>query len=332
MKKRSIVRDSKKTSNRSTDIKLVHTLLNNNTKKFIGIILAVLIIGGGILLLLRDDGNSVSHSVSSNLYPEQTISHGHGLAVDVKDSSKLYIATHYGLLVLMNERDLYRIGKSRDDYMGFSPHPTESNLFFTSGHPSSGGNIGFQKSEDGGVTWDKVSNGINGPVDFHAMAVSPVNPNLIYGWYQGHIQRSTNQGGNWEIVKRDLVALYLAADSQDENTVYAATPGGQGVMASHDKGVSWNSLSPDLEGGAVLVIAVHPKNSHVLLAFSEKVGGLGKSMDQGKTWQKVREAFNGETLFHIAFDRNNPSVVYALSHTNKLYKSIDTAESWSLIR
>lgn len=306
--------------------------MNKATKNYIGIMVAVVIISGGILLLSRDNSNTVSNSALDNLYPEQAISHSHGLAVDVKDSSKLYIATHYGLLVLVNEKDLYRIGKSKDDYMGFSPHPTEASVFFSSGHPSYGGNSGFQKSEDGGLTWKKVSSGVNGPVDFHAMAVNPVNPNLIYGWYQGNIQRSTDQGKNWEIVNRDLLAIYLVADSQDENTIYAATPRGQGVMVSRDKGVSWHSLSPELEGGAVSVIAIHPKDANVLLTFSEKLGGLGKSTNQGTTWQKINESFSGETVLHIAFNKNNPDVTYALTHKNKLYKSVDAGNTWNKIR
>ncbi len=305
--------------------------MNKSTKNYIWISVGVIIIGGGILLFSGGGDNTTNSNPANNLYPEQTITHGHGLAVDVKDGSTLYIATHHGLLLLQNEKDLYRVGKSKDDYMGFSQHPIEANVFFSSGHPSYGGNIGFQKSEDGGFTWKKVSNGVSGPVDFHAMAVSPVNPNLIYGWYQGNIQRSIDQGKNWEIVNRDLLAVYLAADSQNESIVYAATPRGQGVMVSRDKGVSWSSLSPELEGGVVSVIAVHPKNSNVLVTFSEKLGGLGKSIDQGKTWQKVREVFNGETVLHIAFDRNNSSVVYALTHENKLYKSVDTAGTWKQV-
>ena len=306
--------------------------MNKTTKNYIWIVAVVVVIGGGIFLLSHNNNNTTNNSDSGNLYPEQAISHGHGLAVDVKDSNKLYIATHYGLLVLMNEKDLYRVGKSKDDYMGFSPHPTDSKMFFSSGHPSYGGNIGFQKSEDGGFTWKKVSNGVNGPVDFHAMAVSPVNPNLIYGWFQGNLQRSLDQGKNWEVVNRDLLPVYLAADSQDENTIYAATPRGQGVMISRDKGASWNSLSPELEGGAVSVIAVHPKDANILLVFSEKLGGLGKSRDQGKTWQGVNESFNGETVLHIAFDRNNPDIVYALTHENKLYKGVNAGDAWNLIR
>ncbi len=296
------------------------------------IIVALVVVGGGILLFGKGKSAPADNSSSNNLYPEQAITHGHGLAVDVKDGSKLYIATHHGLLLLQNEKDLYRVGKSKDDYMGFSPHPTEANIFFSSGHPSLGGNIGFQKSEDSGVTWKKVSNGANGPVDFHAMAVSPVNSNLVYGWYQGNLQRSTDQGKTWEIVNRELLPVYLAADTKDENIVYAATPQGQGVIISRDKGTSWSSLSSELEGGAVSVIAVHSKDAKILFVFSEKLGGLGKSTDQGKTWQKVNEVFGGDTILRIAIDSNNPAVVYVLTHENKLYKSIDTGGTWTQIR
>lgn len=306
--------------------------MNKTSKTIIGIVIALVVIGGGAILFSKGDDTPANTSSSNNLYPEQTISHGHGLAVDAKDPSKVYIATHYGLLVLQNEKDLYRIGKSKDDYMGFSIHPTEANIFFSSGHPSTGGNIGFQKSEDGGITWNKVSNAVNGPVDFHAMTVSPVNPDLIYGWYQGNLERSLDQGKTWEIVNRNLLPVYLAADTKDENIVYAATPQGQGVMVSRDKGATWTSLSPVLQGGAISVIAIHPQDSKILLTFSEKLGGLGKSIDSGTTWTKIPEGFGGETLLHIAFSRSEPNTAYALTHENKLYKSTDAGDTWTQVR
>lgn len=309
--------------------------MTRNSKKHLAIVLSLVVVGLGIFLIRQRGGTTTGSSSSlaqDNLYPKQSITHGHGLAVDVQDPKKLYIATHHGLLVLLNERDLYRVGKSQDDYMGFSPHPTEATVFFSSGHPSFGGNIGFQRSDDGGTTWKKISQGVGGPVDFHAMTVSPVNPSLIYGWYQGNIQRSTDQGTTWEIVNRNVLAVYLAADPRDVNTVYAATPRGQGVMVSRDQGVSFVSLSPELEGGAVSVIAVHPQDANVLLAFAERLGGLGKSTDAGTTWRKVRETFNNETVLHITFSRNNPGVVYALTHENTLFKSTDAGGTWNQVR
>ncbi|MSU45236.1 MAG: hypothetical protein EXS47_01230 [Candidatus Zambryskibacteria bacterium] len=308
--------------------------MNKSNKKYLTIIVTAVLISVGVLFFSMKTRDAASPSSQpagrqETLYPETTISHGHGLAVDVKDSNKLHIATHYGLFVLVNEKDLFRIGKSRDDYMGFSPHPIDPKIFFTSGHSSSGGNLGFQKSEDGGVTWKKVSDGINGPVDFHAMAVSPVNPDLIYGWYQGNLQRSEDQGKTWEIINRNLRIGYLTADTQDESTVYAATP--RGIIVSKNKGATWTSLSLELESGAVTVIAVSFKDAKTLLAFSQALGGLEKSDNGGKTWKKVDESFNGEVIYHLAFDKNEPERVYALTAKNSLYKSADGGVIWNKI-
>lgn len=300
------------------------------SKTYLGTVVTICVMAGISITACRNS-NSNNNSIADELVPVQSLSHGHGFAVDVGDPSKLYIATHYGLFVLMNDKDLFRIGQSTDDYMGFSPHPTEAGTLFSSGHPSDGGNIGFQKSENGGFSWSKVSNGENGPVDFHAMAVSPVNPNLFFGWYQGNLQRSTDQGESWEIVNSDLLPFQLVADSQDENIVYAATQG-EGVMVSRNKGVDWMSLSPELGGGFVSAVAIHPENSGVLLIFSEKLGGLGKSADAGTTWTKVDESFNGEVVLFVAFSRVNPNTVYVLTLENKIYKSIDAGETWVFIR
>jgi len=304
--------------------------MTRSSKATLTIIIVILFVGGLSLFAWRNKTDS--NSSSNALIPEQSITHGHGLAVDVEDPSKLFIATHDGLFVLINDKDLFRVGKSTDDYMGFSPHPTDANTLFSSGHSSVGGNIGFQKSDDGGFTWAKVSDGENGPVDFHAMAISPVNPNLIYGWYQGNLQRSTDQGDNWEIVNKDISPISLVADTRDENILYAATAAGRGVIISRDKGVTWTTLSPALEGGAVSVIAVDPEDSKTLLTFSQVLGGLGKTTDAGKTWRRIGEGFNGEVVIYVAFSKTNPNILYALTLGNQLYKSSNSGDTWNQIR
>ncbi len=304
--------------------------MTRSGKASLTIIIVILFIGG--LSLFAYKNNSDSSYSSNALIPEQSITHGHGLAVDVDDPGKLYIATHEGLFVLINDKDLFRVGESTDDYMGFSPHPTDANILFSSGHPSTGGNIGFQKSDDGGFTWVKVSDGENGSVDFHAMAISPVNSKLIYGWYQGGLQRSTDQGDNWEIVNKNISPISLVADTRDENILYAATAAGQGVIISRDKGVTWTPLSPALEGGAVSVIAVDPKDSNTLLAFSQVLGGLGKTTDSGKTWRKNGEGFHGEVVIYLTFSKTNPNILYALTLGNRLYKSSNSGDTWNQIR
>ena len=295
----------------------------------IGVINVISIFG---VVILSNSGKLTTNtqtkfgSSSQKLIPIDSITHGHGLAVDVENPNNVYIATHHGLLILVNEKDLYRVGDKTDDYMGFSPHPTNARVFFSSGHPATGGNIGFQKSEDGGFNWQKISDGIAGPVDFHAMAVSPVNPDLIFGWYQGAIQQSTDGGKNWAVVgNTNFVTVGLAADTKDENIVYASSP--QGMFVSKNKGGSWDRLLD----GFVSVVAVNPSNSQKLLSFSEKQR-LAKSNDAGKTWEKINESFSGETPLFIAFDTQKPENLYILTEKNSIYKSIDSGDAWSKIR
>jgi photosystem II stability/assembly factor-like uncharacterized protein len=266
-----------------------------------------------------------NQDVEQKLYPEKEITHGHGLAIDVSDSTKVYIATHHGLLVLKDDNDLFRVGTSRDDYMGFSVHPTNPNIFFSSGHPSTGGNVGFQKSEDGGTTWEKISNGLGGPVDFHAMTVSPVNPDLAFGWYQGNLQRSEDGGKNWIKFSTPAPFVALAGDTKDENIVYAASP--QGLFRSTDKGQSWDILAD----GFVAAISISPKDSQILLISSEKLG-FAKSIDSGKNWQTIDQNFSGESPLFIDFDRQNPETLYFLSEKNSVYKSTDEGIVWNKIR
>ncbi len=268
---------------------------------------------------------NTNNQVKTELIPESSITHGHGLAVDTKDSNKVYIATHHGLLVLVNDKDLFAVGTSKDDYMGFSPNAKNDKVFFASGHPESGGNIGFQKSEDGGFNWQKISDGLGGPVDFHALAVSPVNPNIIYGWYQGNLQRSEDGGKRWVKFPTSAPFVALIADTHDEKIVYAASP--QGLYESENKGESWKRMIE----GFVAALAIHPQDNQTMIIASEKLG-FAKTKDKGKTWEKVKQNFGDESILFIAYDPQNPNNVYLLTHKNSLYKSQDGGDVWTKIR
>lgn len=267
---------------------------------------------------------------AQTLTPATRFDHAHGLALDPTDATQLYIATHDGLYVLQNNADLFRIGSSKNDLMGFSVHPTKSATFFASGHSSRGGNLGFQKSGDGGITWENVSAGLGGPVDFHALAVSSANPEVLYGSYAGKLQRSTNGGRTWTYSKGSVNPISLAPDHSREGTLYAATQ--DGVRVSEDYGDSWKSLSPQLENGAVSVIAYSPHDATVALAFAEAIGGLGRSVDGGLTWSKMSERFGDDAVLYIAFSRSEQGLVYAMTTRNALYQSVDDGVTWRTVR
>jgi len=303
-------------------------------KKYL-IIGLVLIFGTfAVILLNRFSVKSQDSNLSAvkNLIPAQEITHGHGLAVDNMDPTKLYIATHHGLFLLKDDKDLFSVGGNKDDYMGFSPHPDSANTFFSSGHPEAGGNLGLQKSEDGGFTWKNISDVENAPVDFHAMAVSPANPDLIYGSYQGNLYKSNDGGKDWDKFPTKFLITSIVADPTDEKIVYALTPQGQGILMSRDQGKNWEELSTEVSGGIVSSLAINPNDNKQMLTFSEKLGGLGASNDKGITWNKIDEKFNGEEVLFLAFSKPNPNTVYSLTHLNSIYKSIDKGLNWKKIR
>lgn len=258
-------------------------------------------------------------------------SHVHGLAVDRGDSKRVYLATHDGLFALQNDADLRQVGGSRDDFMGFSPHPTDPNMLFSSGHPKGGGNIGFQKSDDAGKTWKKISNGSpGGPADFHAMLVHPANPDHIYGWYKLRIHRSLDGGATWEVLpKQPPEILSFAGDPRNENILYIGTIGS--LLISTDRGESWASMTDAIGYDVVFDVEVDPAGA-LYLALRDR-GSVRATVKKDGTavLEDLGKLPDGDIPLHLAIAPENPEIIYASSKTKKLYKSTDGGRTWQKV-
>ncbi len=261
--------------------------------------------------------------------------HIHGLGYD-NQNRRLFVATHYGPFI-WKEGQIFQLGENRGDFMGFSLHPSNPNIIYTSGHPKSGGNMGVMKSEDGGATFKKIFGGLGGePVDFHSMTISPANPKILYGWFQGKLYRTKDGGKTWEFASgRDIPqegicfgAPCLTADSKNEGAVYAGTP--SGLLVSHDFGESWTTVNANL--GAVAGVGVDPSNSQRLFAFTQKFG-LAYSRDKGKNWQASNNGIKlsrQEFVFAFAFDHKNSNHLFAAT-PEQVFRSTDEGENWKKI-
>src|SRR5262245_28780299 len=91
--------------------------------------------------------------------PLSEISHIHGIAVDATDPSRVYLATHHGLYLASSDGIATEVSATRNDYMGFTPHPNDPAVLYASGHPAEGGNLGVIVSEDGGKNWRRLADG-----------------------------------------------------------------------------------------------------------------------------------------------------------------------------
>lgn len=254
--------------------------------------------------------------------------HIHGIAPHPTGGETVILATHHGLFALdLSTKSATPIGSSQDDFMGYSARPDDPARAFASGHPATGGNLGVIKTEDGGTTWQHVSDAIGGPVDFHNMEVSRADPAVIYGiGHDGAVQRSDDGGANWTIAGQAPERLIdIATSPADAATLYAATEGG--LFVSRDSAASWEAataatdpvtsvdagadgavrasvfgqglvtlasdgttsiLTTDLPDGYLLYLASVRKDPHRLMALSAK-GRLVLSDDGGATWRDASD-------------------------------------------
>jgi hypothetical protein len=250
--------------------------------------------------------------------PLPQVSHIHGIAVDRTDPSRLYLATHHGLYLVAADGTVQRISSDHDDLMGFTAHPRDADTFFASGHPETGGNLGFMASTDRGVTWRQLSPGLRGPVDFHQMDVSKSDPSIIYGVYEG-LQRSPDGGRTWELVGQEPPGLFaLAISGRDPATLYAATR--VGLLLSRDGGKSWQ-LAHRLRLPATMV-----KTEADGSVFAYFYGyGLVRGSEGSDDWTLLGTLPGDRALMLFAVA---PGRLYGLTQANELLLSVDAGRSW----
>jgi photosystem II stability/assembly factor-like uncharacterized protein len=263
-------------------------------------------------------GAEAAETMAVSELPRHT--HVHGLAVDRQDPSKLLIATHHGLFRAGPDGKAERISEVQD-FMGFKPHPSDPTKLFASGHPLRGGNLGFIASSDQGRTWSQISPGANGPVDFHQMAVSPADPNTIYGAYGG-LQVSRDAGKTWRLVGSTpdkLIALSASAKSAD--MLYAATEAG--LLVSKDGGKTWDAL---LQGTPVSLVEVTPDGTLYAFVINR---GLVRSAEEPVNFTDLGADFGSGFLLHLTADPTDPNRLFAATAKGRILISTDRGQTWT---
>ena len=260
----------------------------------------------------------------------QETTHVHGLAINSSNPEIAYIATHHGLLQRSESGQWFWMGKERADYMGFTADPTSPNRFYSSGHPPTGGNLGFQISDTQGEKWQQIS--MPG-VDFHALAISPSNPQVFYGYpasgAQG-LRTSTDGGKTWTQPRTDGLVdapFSLVVDPRNPVIVFATTR--TGLYKSTDSGNNW-TLVPNTQDAPVVALALLKEgNSTVMYGyrFLKSAPGLYRSKDNGMTWDKLGNGTNG-VILQLAIAPSNSQVFYAVNENNAVFQSQDSGRTW----
>ncbi|HTA69940.1 MAG TPA: hypothetical protein VK776_16745 [Bryobacteraceae bacterium] len=192
----------------------------------------------------------------------------------------------------------------------------------------------------------------------------PGDPNIFYfGSVGGGIWKTTNAGLTWSPIFDDQHVASIGSIEvapSDHNVIYAGTgeadirsdlSQGDGVYKSTDAGKTWHNvgLRDSHQIGRILI---HPTNPEIVYvaALGHAYGpnperGVYRSNDGARTWQKVLDKGPDIGAVDLAFEPENPLVIYATMWQARrppwsvygplegpgsgLYKSTDGGDHWS---
>jgi len=242
-------------------------------------------------------------------------------------------------------------------------HPTNANIIYAG---AAGG--GVWKSIDGGTFFTPI-------FDEHAqsigtVAVDPVEPdNIVWvgtgeTWVRNSVSlgdgiyKTTDGGTNWKkmgLEKSERISG-IKINPKNNKEVFVGVMGAlwsdskeRGVYKTSDGGETWENILYINETTGVADIAMDPNNANILYAsmwqfrrspWSFNSGGehsgLFKTIDGGKTWNKIHNGFPKGKLGRIALAiaPSQPETVYVVLETedaksNGLYRSDDGGNSWT---
>ena len=180
---------------------------------------------------------------------------------------------------------------------------------------------GLYKSDDGGKSWEKITDGLpQGLIGDIDLAISPANSSIVYALVEapgddGGMYRSVDQGRTFEQVSddsniRNRPFYYgnIEADPQNADIVYSLA--GRFVK-SVDGGATWTRVIPPHDDNHDMWI--NPDNPDLFIQGND--GGANVTHNGGKTWSTQ---FNQPTVevYQVDVDDQYPYWLYAGQQDN----------------
>ncbi len=217
----------------------------------------------------------------------------------------------------------------------------------------------FQAKQFKGLQWRQIGPFRGGRV--LAVTGVPGHPRTFYfGAVSGGVWKTTDAGISWQpLFQHQKVSSIgaIAVAPSDPNVVYVGTGEscprgdlsfGDGMYKSVDGGKTWKHIGLN-DTRHIAAIIVDPQNpdrvfvaalGHVFGPNSER--GIYRSLDGGKTWQRVLYKDDNTGGDDVVFDPQNPHILFAAlwqvrrtpwgfssgGPGSGLYKSLDGGDTW----
>lgn len=229
-------------------------------------------------------------------------------------------------------------------------HPSNNDVIYVGAALS-----GLWKTTNGGTTWTCLTDGLP-VIGVSSIAIHPTNPSVVYiltGDGDGRhipsigVLKSTDGGMNWTetglkwnvTTRRYGYKLLMNPNAPD--SMYVATTAG--IYRTSN---GWGSYVLELSNVVVCDIEYKPGSTTTIYASTYRkndplvAATLYRSMDGGNNWSNLANGGHGlpsTTFFErtdIAVSPDEPNfinIIYAAADTFNLFRSLNSAESFTLI-
>ncbi len=287
--------------------------------------------------------------------------------IDPIDPNIVYVAAMGHLYSFNEERGLFKTvdgGKTWDKILYLSKKtgvidvimdPSDNKILYAIswererkvwGHIQTGKESAVYKSNDAGISWKKLSNGLPGGeyIGRIGIDVSKSNPNIVYAVIDnrtpvsggegrgnriagGEIYRSDNKGESWKKVNEsklntaigyDFCLVRVSPDNEDQLWVL-----GNNLLRSDNGGKTYDHIEGTLvhlqaHESSVLHLDMHemwidPLNSDRVLLGND--GGFHMSYDRGESWMHFNNMPIGE-FYAVSVDMDIPFNIYGGTQDN----------------
>ncbi len=165
--------------------------------------------------------------------------------------------------------------------------------------------------------------------DYHSLAFSPEDPNVVFFGHHNGIMRSDDGGRTWQplVVRPNFDAMSLAVGRTNPRRMYLA--GHNVFQVSDDGGTSWQPLANTLPDIDIHGFALSPDDPSRLYACVAGYG-LWRSDDGGRTWHRPGSQLPGDVVA-LAAAGGSPETLYAGSARSGVLQSADGGRTWAPI-
>ncbi|MCP4360463.1 MAG: hypothetical protein GY796_20835 [Chloroflexi bacterium] len=229
------------------------------------------------------------------------------------------------------------------------------------------GSEGILKSEDGGLSWLPLDEGLPASIDVLTILLDPIYENNIYIGTNEGIFKSEDNGATWQQKNRSLTSALAIADQG--KTLYAGS--NEGLFRSEDDGEHWELVKEARQDGFLETKALLVDDDSIYLGttagfyetfngqdWQDRNGplareglairgivkqedhlfigtgqGIFRSEDNGANWVLLHQGLpeKGLIVKNIAFDQTKEEGLYAGTWGGGIYKSENSGTSWSEI-